>query len=351
MLRRVFPGGPRRAGLLAVAGAVLVVASCSAHDSPAPRSRPPVTARSHASGTVGRDTVPTSTPTTPLATRPATPAPATVTRSFTLVDPSRPTVSHGTTIASSRTLPITVWFPAGADGAIAGHRLPWIVFLHGYLAEPQRYAPMLEAWARAGYAVVAPTFPLTSSSSGAVADEADMVNEPADVSFVISTLLAHPSPVDATIGDRLDPGRIAIGGHSDGANVAFAVGYSSALGDPRVHAVIDLSGELPTGMGPYSGNGPPLLLIHPDHDEFVPHEQTAAMFDTVTVPRWWVELHGVSHEPAFVGAEPWADVVAAITIDFLDRTVGGHRVPAATIDAAASRPGVASLEARAGVTD
>lgn len=266
---------------------------------------------------------------------------------LTLVDGSRPTVSHGTTVASTRTLPTVVWLPADASGHVQGGDLPWVVFLHGYLAEPQRYEGMLQTWARAGYAVVAPTFPLTSSFSGAVADEADMVNEPADVTFLISTLLQRSAAATGPLAGLLGPSRIGLAGHSDGANVAFATGYSASLGDQRVQAVIDLSGELPSGMGPYPGDGPPLLLIHADQDEFVPRSQSAALYGELSVERWWVELHGVGHEPPFVGNNAWSAVVDTVTVDFLDRTLGGLPVASAAVADAANHPPTATLEASA----
>ncbi|MBS1848168.1 MAG: hypothetical protein JST73_07805 [Actinobacteria bacterium] len=286
----------------------------------------------------------TGAPTTTVPPPPATAAPSFTTLHLDLVDPTRPTVSHGTTVAQSRSLPTTVWLPANADGQVTGRRLPWIVFLHGYLAEPERYATMLQTWAKAGYGVVAPRFPLTSSASGAVTDEADMVNEPGDVSFLITSVL-HPSgPAAGVLAGALDPDRIGVAGHSDGANVAFAVGYSTALGDPRVRTVIDLSGELPTGMGPYPAGGPPLLMIHADQDEFVPHAEAAQLFGAVSTPKWWVELHGVGHEPPFTQTSAWSAVVDEVTIAFLGRTLGDTGVSAAAIDAAASRPPTATLE-------
>ena len=181
-------------------------------------------------------------------------------------------MSHGTTVATSRTLPTTVWLPADAQGHAVGNHLPWLVFLHGYNAEPATYTAMLEHWARAGYAVAAPLLPLTSSQSGSVQDEADMVHEPADVSFLITALLARSAAASGPLAGLLDPTRIGVAGQSDGANVAFATGYSSQLGDPRIHAVVDESGEFPSGMGPYPSDaaGPPLLMIVSDTDEFVP---------------------------------------------------------------------------------
>ena len=276
-------------------------------------------------------------------------APSTTSVQLTLVDPSRPTVSHGTTVAPTRTLPTTVWLPADHAGRVQGRDLPWVVFLHGYLAEPEQYAGMLQAWAKAGYAVVAPTLPLTSSSSGSVADEADMVNEPADVRFVISTLLKRSA---ASTGPLARVARSSGESGSQGTPTAPTShtrrGTAHRSATHACRAVIDLSGELPTGMGPYPGGGPPMLMIHADQDEYVPHAQSAAVYGAVSsVERWWVELHGVGHEPPFTEPNAWSAVVDEVTVDFLDRTLGGHPTSAATIAAAADQPPTATLEASA----
>lgn len=319
---------------------------------------------SHArSGTPGRPTPSTSTttasPTPPSTVRRVPPssapgaaappavAPKSTTVHLTVVDSTRPTVSRGTSVADARTLDTTVWLPADDDGHPIGRHLPWLVFLHGFDVEPDTYARMIEQWARAGYAVAAPLLPLTSSQSGSVQDEADMVNEPADVSFLITSLLARSAAETGPLSDRLDPRRIGVAGHSDGANVAFATGYSSTLGDPRIVAVIDESGELPTGMGPYPprASGPPLLLIASDRDEFVRAGQTRALFDAVDVPRWWLMLHGAAHLPPFGETNAWSAVVDQVTVDFLHVALGGFDVDPATIAVDAHHLPTATLEA------
>jgi len=55
---------------------------------------------------------------------------------------------------------------------------------------PADYAPLLRAIASAGYVVAAPIFPLTNTHALGGPNEADLVNQPRDVSFVITKLLA-----------------------------------------------------------------------------------------------------------------------------------------------------------------
>lgn len=60
----------------------------------------------------------------------------------------------------SRTLKTTIWLPAPPHGSY-----PLIVFAHGCGESARDFAPMLEAWAAAGYVVAAPDFPVSSLRS------------------------------------------------------------------------------------------------------------------------------------------------------------------------------------------
>lgn len=265
-----------------------------------------------------------------------------------LTDVSRPTVRLGETVAATRHLPATVYLPADASGRVTGTSLPWLIFLHGYASAPDSYDGMLRTWARAGYAVVAPILPLTSSLGSLGLDEADMVNEPADVSFLIDSLLTRSAEPHTPLTGRLDAKRIGVAGHSDGANVAYTSGYSQSLGDPRITSVIDLSGELPTGMGPFSktGDGPPLLMIVSDADEYVPFAHSSELYDAIGVRRWWVELHDVGHAPPFTEENAWSKVVDQVTVAFLGVNLGRYAVNPATIGSAADQPPTATLQAQ-----
>lgn len=256
------------------------------------------------------------------------------------MDTTRPTVAASRTVAGTRTLPVTVYIPADPAGAALTGPLPWIVFLHGFNDAPPTYEPMLLEWVKAGYIVAAPTFPLTSSRSGPNLYEPDMVNEPADVTFIITSLLTRAGEPGNELSGRLDAGRIGIAGHSDGANVAFVVGYNTVYGDRRVRAVADLAGELPVGMGPFdtTPSAVPLLMAHGDHDEFIPTANSQQLFDGICCHKWWIELIGTSHLPPFKGVDPWGEIVNTATTAFWHRFVGGYDVPASAITTAGNRP-------------
>jgi predicted dienelactone hydrolase len=182
-----------------------------------------------------RDTppAPSTSATTTTVVRPREPSrpPYPVTEiTLHLIDTSRPTISHGRLISSTRSLVTLLWMPARPG------RSPLVVFAHGFQVGPGPYTTLLEAWAAHGYAVAAPEFPLTDASvAGPNLDESDIDNQPADVRFVTDYLVSPRSPV----AGRLDPSQVAIAGHSDGAETALGAGTTPGpRGAPVYRAII-----------------------------------------------------------------------------------------------------------------
>src|SRR5262249_30078659 len=106
---------------------------------------------------------------------------------------------------------------ARADGAF-----PLVVFGHGFALTPQLYARVLQRWARAGYVVAAPVFPLENADAPGGPNESDLINQPADMRFVISRMLAA-SRGSGPLAGLIDPAHIAVSGQSDGGDTALAV--------------------------------------------------------------------------------------------------------------------------------
>jgi predicted dienelactone hydrolase len=104
-------------------------------------------------------------------------------RLFRFVDDSR-TIRLPDGRRVPRSLETVVRYPA------AGGSYPLIVFGHGFALTPARYAGLLRAWTEAGYVVAAPVFPLGNAAAPGGPNESDLINQPKDMSFVISRLLA-----------------------------------------------------------------------------------------------------------------------------------------------------------------
>ena len=116
----------------------------------------------------------------------------------TFVDTTRPTPTHnGVPGAPSRTLQTIVLYPTRdgssevpvPDATPARRRFPLVVVVHGASTGPVANVPIFTQLAAAGYVVAMPKFPLTGEGTPGGPDPADYVNEPADISFVITQLL------------------------------------------------------------------------------------------------------------------------------------------------------------------
>ncbi len=224
-----------------------------------------------------------------------------------MVDHSRGTVSGDRVISDSRALTTLVWYPT------EGGPWPLVVFAHGFEVGPGPYEGLLRTWAEAGYVVAAPEFPLTDAEvAGSDLDESDLDNQPADLAFVFARLL---DPLGALSG-YVDPTRLGVAGHSDGAQTALA---TAAAPPVALGGVIVLAGA-PVGSGP-SGN-PPILVAHGDADSIDPYEQGRSVYDGASSPRFLLTLLGGEHLPPFTEGSQYQDVVDKTTIDFLDAYVG-----------------------------
>jgi pimeloyl-ACP methyl ester carboxylesterase len=233
-----------------------------------------------------------------------------------LVDTSRPTVSHGQTISPNRSLVTLVWVPERSG------RSPLIVFAHGFEVGPAPYAALLEAWAAHGYVVAAPEFPLTDAAvAGSSLDEADINNQPEDVRFVTDSLVSQQSP----IADRIDPTRVAVAGHSDGAETALAASANpTPAGEPMYRAVVAFGAQpLLEATGP----NPPILVEQGDGDEINPPSLGYTTFAEATSPKYLVVAKGGGHLPPLEAGSQWLPGIEAVTEAFLDAYVAGDASP------------------------
>ena len=236
---------------------------------------------------------------------------------------------------------------ANAPAARSAGPFPLIVFGHGFGVTPQLYSRLLDAWARAGYVVAAPVFPLENANAPGGPNEADLTNQPGDIRFVISELLARSASGSGPLAGLIDAGAIAVTGQSDGGDTALAVGYNGAFADRRVKAVVVIAGAEMPGLEGYAfGPGePPLLAIQGTADTVNPPSATTAFFSAASTPKYLLELLGAEHLPPYSTQEPQVTIVGHVTIDFLDAYLKRRSRALAALRVAGNVPRIATLAA------
>ncbi len=231
----------------------------------------------------------------------------------------------------------------GAPPARAAGPYPLLIFGHGFAVTPTPYTRLLRAWARAGYVVAAPVFPLENANAPGGPNESDLVNQPADMSFVITQLLLASSRANDPLHGLIDPNRVAVSGQSDGGETALAVAYDSHFRDGRVRAAVLLSGaELPNGLR-FPALRPPLLATQGTADTVNPPAITDSFFRVAPRPKVLLTLLGATHFPPYSYEQPQLGIVERTTIAFLDHFL--KKAPLEPLTAAGNVPGIAHLTA------
>lgn len=132
-------------------------------------------------------------------------------------------------------------------------RFPLVVFSHGAWGSNAGYRPLVRTWAEHGYVVVQPNH-LDSHVYGVRVGDPSVFrhwrSRAEDLRFVLRAIQADRAALEPW-GQRIDPARIGVGGHSFGATTAQLVagvrptvdGEEVDYGEPSVRAVIVLSGQ------------------------------------------------------------------------------------------------------------
>lgn len=294
-----------------------------------------------------RSTSPTSTTEAPLITKLASPDhPAAVgVTTLTLTDLTRGTASRGERPAlSDRPLQVTVRYPTAGlpseieyDGAKGYAPAPLILFAHGFDISADRYSALTHDLASFGFVVVSPEFPMSSTVFDGAPDEYDIPEQARDLSFLITALTGPDAP--AQLAGLIAPGPVGLIGHSDGAVTVLLTGYAPRFADPRVGAVIAVSGDFDTFGGSwFTTNDPPLIAVHGEWDEINPFWSSQELYDN---DPGWVMLVGVqssTHLAAIVEPANERAIARLAGFDFLWRLTGSSSAEISTYQAADTPP-------------
>jgi fermentation-respiration switch protein FrsA (DUF1100 family) len=246
-----------------------------------------------------------------------------------------------------RPLRVTIWYPATGDAAAgaaaARGRFPLVLFSHGLTGTPEDYRELLSRWAAGGFVVAAPAYPHTSRGADRV-DVLDVLNQPADASYVITSVLALDGERGDPLRGRIDASRVGAAGHSAGG--VTTIGLFTVGRDDRLDAGIVLAGSA-LGMGSrYTGTAAPLLFVHGGRDDVVPYRDGRAAYDAVPWPKAMLTLPGGDHGWALRRtADPGFRVVAASTLNFLRWSLYGDEAARRRLGESGAA-GVATLDDR-----
>lgn len=297
----------------------------------------------------------------------------------TFVDPTRGVLNYATRppspLSSVRTLVTEIRYPTlqpsaglvetpGAVPASVAGGLPMIVFAHGYDVMPDTYAPLLDAWVRAGFVVAAPIFPdenrLAVARQYPANTENDIWNEPADLAFVASQLVIASAVVTANcraVHGLINANELALAGHSDGATavamLAFARGldrqgvtYQSLRVPLDFRAAAVMSGQ-EDGVDPYTPlpPDPALLVIQSARDQCNRASNAVKLYrDLHQSNKWFLELLTAHHLPPFDGVDQSAfGVVAQTSTRFFQIALAGAYPRSTLVTLGAQDPAVARM--------
>jgi dienelactone hydrolase len=277
-----------------------------------------------------------SRPTAPAGPEPRTRAPApaaaaavggdgsyrTAERQVTFTEPAR--TGPADQYLGQRTLVIQVRYPRARG---PGRPFPLLLFAPGFLQCPGAYSDLLQAWASAGYVVAAVNFPRTNCHLGTEAYEPDLVNQPQDMSYVLTRLLALSARPGDSFSGLLDPHEVGAAGQSDGGDTVAALAANTCCTDRRLRAVAVLSGaEWPPMPGRYFPAGaPPMLFTQGSADTINPPWASLQLYRADSAgARYYLDLFGASHLIPYQGTNPVERLTARVTLAFFDRYVLGQ---------------------------
>ena len=297
----------------------------------------------------------------------------------TFVDHTRNVLNYSTTptsvLSNERKLVTEIRYPtqsvagdpnpvngAEPEAKIGGY--PMIVFAHGYDVTPETFAPLLDAWVRAGFVVAAPFFPdenrfAVAAQHGANTED-DIRNEPADMTFVTRAILqasAGLSPGCPVANGLVNASELGLAGHSDGATavglLAYArgnnlqgVSYASLRAGLDYRAVVVMSGQ-EDGAQSYAtpASHPALLIIQSAADQCNPIRNDVKLYGDIDQSnKWFLELHSAHHLPPFDGVDvPAFRVVASTSTRFFRIVLQGAALVPGLVAYGNQNPPVAEM--------
>jgi len=224
-----------------------------------------------------------------------------------------------------------------------------IVYAPGFMQCGAPYSKLLTFWATAGYVVVVVNFPNSDCLVGNPT-EADMLNQPRDMSYVITRMLKLSRARHGFFAGLVNPRQIAIAGQSDGGDTVAAIAANTCCTDHRVKAVAVESGsEWPKMRGRYyarrfTRRPMPILFSQGSADTINPAGCSVNLYHSDKAKaNFYLDLFGASHTGPYWGINRYERVVATVTLAFFNRYVLRRLHAVVTMRERGDVPGLAVL--------
>jgi predicted dienelactone hydrolase len=162
-----------------------------------------------------------------------------------------------------------------------------------------------EHLASLGYIVVAANFPLTNYFTPGKPTLADVVNQPADVSFLLDTLLKWNETPESPFFKKVDPSRVAAVGLSLGGLTTTLVSFHPKLRDPRIKVAVSIAGPTYMFNETFFGFASlPFMMVAGGADAIVSYASNAGNLPRRAPGTTLVTLQDASHT-AFASVARW----------------------------------------------
>lgn len=215
-----------------------------------------------------------------------------ITETFKAVDTARKTQANNDFSGRDvRVLKGKIWRPEGLQKPG-----PLLVYSHGFMSFHTEGQYLTRFLASHGYTVVAVNYPLTNFFAPGKPLVSDVVNQPGDVSFLITTLLQRNADANDVLHNTIDAKKIAVAGVSLGGMTSTLVTFHRQVRDPRITAAISIAG--PANMFTsdfFSSTNTPFMMIAGDGDAIIPFDKNAAPIPHKDPGSILVNLKNASH--------------------------------------------------------
>lgn len=207
--------------------------------------------------------------------------------------------------APERRMVVEVWYPAAATAAApeqrdaaldqSGGPYPLIIFAHGFSAFRTQSPSYTRHLASHGYIVASADFPQSRIGTPGGPRISAVLDQPADVSFVIDEMLKRAAATDGAFAGAIDEDRIGMTGHSLGGLTTMLTAYG-AMRDARIKAFAPISPVgcfLPAGFG--ANASVPMMVIGGTRERILDPASIRAAYEGAGPPKYYVQIIGADH--------------------------------------------------------